>query len=111
MLLSHSVLIVVICAVCTFATRVIPFALFRGNRKMPDSVSRLAQLLPPAIIAVLVVYCLRGIPSQGIAANAVTLISVALVAILHLWKKNTLFSIGAGTVFYMIANKLIIYFS
>ncbi len=104
---SHSVLIVAICAVCTFITRVIPFGLFRGNRKMPESVAKLAHLLPPAIIAVLVVYCLKGIPSQDMATNAVTLASVAVVVILHLWRKNTLLSIGAGTVFYMIALRLI----
>ena len=82
----NSVLIVAVAAAATFLTRVIPFAAF-GKRKIPQTVDYLGRILPPAIIATLVVYCLRN---------------VDLICVLHLWRRNTLLSVGGGTVVYMI---------
>lgn len=103
----YLLLAVIVCAVVTFLLRFAPFAFFGGRRGMPPAVRRLANRMPAAIIAVLVVYCLKGMPGAGLSANAVTLLSVAAVAALHLWKRNTLLSIAGGTVLYMILLKLI----
>ena len=97
----YTFLAILVCAICTFALRVAPFALFSGKRGMPSAVRRLANKMPAAIIAVLVVYCLKGMPAANLSGNAITLISVAAVIALHLWKKNTLLSIAGGTVLYM----------
>ena len=97
----YLVLAVLICAVCTFALRLAPFALFSGKRGMPPAVRKLAKKMPAAIIAVLVIYCLKGMPAAGLSENAATLVSVAAVVALHLWKKNTLLSIAGGTALYM----------
>ena len=94
-------LAVLVCAACTFALRAAPFLLFSGKKDMPPRLRRLAGRMPAAIIAVLVIYCLKGMPGAGLSANAVTLVSVAAVVALHLWKKNTLLSIAGGTVIYM----------
>ncbi len=98
---------ILVCAVCTFALRVAPFALFSGKRAMPPSIRRLAGKMPAAIIAVLVVYCLKSLPTAGLTQAAVTLVSVLIVILLHLWKKNTLLSIAGGTILYMILLRLI----
>ena len=73
---------------------------------MPPSVRRLAGRMPAAIIAVLVIYCLKGMPDAELSANAITIVSVAAVVALHLWKKNTLLSIAGGTVLYMALLRL-----
>ena len=97
----YLVLAVLVCAVCTFALRLAPFALFSGKRGMPPAVRKLAKKMPAAIIAVLVIYCLKGMPAAGLSENAAKLVSVAAVVALHLWKKNTLLSIAGGTALYM----------
>ena len=103
----YTLLAVLVCAVCTFALRAAPIALFSGKRDMPPAVRRLAKRMPAAIIAVLVVYCLKGMPAASLSANAATLVSVAAVVALHLWKKNTLLSIAGGTAIYMALLHLI----
>jgi len=103
----YALLAILVCAVCTFALRVAPFALFSGKRGMPESVRRLASKMPAAIIAVLVVYCLKALPASDAANAAVTLGSVSVVVALHLWKKNTLLSIAGGTVLYMALLRVI----
>lgn len=103
----YILLAVLVCAVCTFALRVAPFALFSGKRGMPPAIQRLAKKMPAAIIAVLVIYCLKGLPTGGLTNGAITLASVAAVVALHLWKKNTLLSIAGGTVLYMALLRII----
>ena len=52
---------IAVMAVVTFLTRALPFLLFgRGNRA-PRVVLYLGKYLPPAVIAMLIVYCLRGV--------------------------------------------------
>ena len=103
----YALLAVVVCSLCTFALRAIPFALFGGKRTMPPAVRRRAMKLPAAIITVLVVYCLKSLPAADAANTSVTLGSVAAVVLLHLWKKNTLLSIVGGTILYMALLRLI----
>ena len=98
---------VLVCAACTFLLRVAPFVLFSGRHGMPPAMRRLARKMPAAIIAVLVVYCLKGLPAGGLANSVVTLIGAAAVVALHLWKKNTLLSIAGGTALYMLLLRII----
>ena len=94
-------LVILVVAVCTFLTRFLPFALFGGGKEVPAIVKTLGELLPPAVIAILVVYCLRGvhfaIPPNGLPE----FIAIGIVAFLHIWKRNNLLSIGVGTISYM----------
>lgn len=98
---EKAILIVLIVAACTFLTRVLPFLFFGGSRGVPKAVNYLGKILPPAIMATLVIYCLKGISPAKAPYGAPELLSVALVAALHLWKRSNLLSIGLGTVFYM----------
>ena len=84
---KYVLITVIICALCTQATRWLPFLLFGGKKEVPRIVRYLGAVLPAAIMAVLVVYCLKG---------------VTPLVILHLWKGNTLASIALGTVCYMV---------
>lgn len=104
---AYLLLAVLVSGACTFLIRLAPFALFGGKRDMPSAVRRLAMRMPAAIIAVLVVYCLKGLPASDAANAAVTLASVLIVVLLHLWKKNTLLSIAGGTILYMLLLRVI----
>jgi len=98
---------VAVMAVVTFLTRALPFLLFgRGNR-VPRVVLYLGRYLPPAVIAMLIVYCLRGVSFASVSGWAPSLIAAAVVVGLHLWKKNNLLSILGGTVLYMVLVQLV----
>ena len=62
----------------------------------------LGRVLPPAIIAMLIVYCLRGVSFSTPGGWVPQLLCVAVVAGLHLWKHNNLLSIFGGTILYMV---------
>ena len=92
----HAVLAIAIMAGVTFLTR------FDRGEAPPKVVLYLGRVLPPAIIAMLIVYCLKGISFTAPALWAPQLIAVAAVVALHLWKRNNLISIFGGTILYMI---------
>jgi len=98
---ERALIIILVVAVCTLITRLIPFVLFGGKREVPKAVTYLGNILPPAIMATLVVYCLKGADPFSAAHGLPEFISTALVAVLHVWKRNVLLSIAAGTICYM----------
>lgn len=103
--MSHAIAVVAICAVVTIALRALPFVCFGGKKGVPRLISALGETLPPAIMAALVVYCLKSLPFGTFGDGVRQLIAAAVVA-LHLWKKNTLLSIGVGTALYMLLIRI-----
>lgn len=97
-----SLLIIVLVAITTFATRVIPFLIFPKGKEIPKTVQYLGKVLTPAVIGMLVIYCLKNVTILHSPYGIPELISVAVVAVLHIWKRNNLLSIGIGTVLYMV---------
>ena len=93
---------IAVMAIVTFLTRVLPFLLFDRGESPPKLVLYLGRVLPPAIIAMLIVYCLRGVSFSTPGGWVPQLLCVAVVVALHLWKHNNLLSIFGGTVLYMI---------
>lgn len=105
--MGRAIAAIAVMAVVTFLTRALPFLLFgRGNR-VPRVVLYLGKYLPPAVIAMLIVYCLRGVSFAAASGWLPSLIAVAAVVALHLWKKNNLLSILGGTVLYMVLVQLV----
>lgn len=98
----HSVAIVAVTAGCTLLIRAIPFLLFGGNRKVPGIISFLGKFLPSAIMATLVVYCLRNIDITAGTHGLPELIATGVVVLVHTWKKNILLTVGLGTICYMV---------
>ena len=98
---------ITIIALVTAALRFLPFLLFGGKRKTPRLILSLGRLLPFAIMGMLVVYCLKSVDLTTVGGFLPELIAVATVAILHLWCRNTLLSIIAGTVTYMLLVQLV----
>jgi branched-subunit amino acid transport protein AzlD len=103
---GHSILIIFVCTVCTQLERVLPFLIF-GRRPVPKVVRYLGGILPMAVMATLVVYCLRGISFTAAENFAPQLIAVAVTTGIHLWKHNTLLSIFGGTACYMLLVQLV----
>ena len=103
---TESILIIAVCAACTLLERALPFLLFRG-KEVPEIVRYLGRVLPMAIMATLVMYCLKGISFSSAAGFAPPLIASALTALLHIWKRNTMLSIFGGTICYMLLVQLV----
>lgn len=98
----HDILLVTTVALVTIALRFLPFWIFGENRTTPPLVAHLGKVLPFAIMGMLVVYCLKDMKLTAAPFGIPELIGCALVAGLHVWKRNTLLSIGAGTLCYML---------
>ncbi|MBQ3524304.1 MAG: branched-chain amino acid transporter permease [Clostridia bacterium] len=98
----RSVIIIVLVALVTLATRAIPFVLFPEGKKIPKAVEYLGKVLPPAVIGMLVVYCFKSVNVLSSPFGLPELIAGLTVVVLHIWKRNNLLSIGAGTIIYMI---------
>jgi branched-subunit amino acid transport protein AzlD len=86
----------------TVITRSLPFLLFPEHKEIPKYIKYLADILPFTIIGMLVVYCLKDISFTQSPHALPEAISIAVIAVLHIWKKNTLLSIGGGALFYMV---------
>ena len=85
----HSVAIIAVAAIVTLIIRAVPFVAFGGKREVPETVTYLGINLFTGS---------HGFPE---------LLSIAVVALLHIWKKNTLLSIAVGTILYMILVQVV----
>ncbi len=103
----YAFICILVSGAATFLTRLIPFLLFSGGRQMPPKLKKIADILPSAVIAVLVVYgisprlCTLG--SETVAA----LSALAITVLLHLWRGNTLLSMFSGTAAYMLLIRIL----
>ena len=102
-----SFLIILVVALTTFATRVVPFLIFPKGKKIPKVVEYLGKVLTPAVIGMLVVYCLKDTAVLTAPHGIPEALAVLTVAVLHIWKRINLLSIGAGTVLYMILIQVV----
>ncbi len=93
---------IAVMAAVTFLTRALPFLLFDRGDHPPRIVLYLGQVLPPAVIAMLIVYCLKGISFAAPAGWIPMLVSGLAAVSLHLWKNNDLISIFGATALYMV---------
>lgn len=99
--------IILAVAAGTQLTRWLPFWLFPENKEPPAVITDLGRILPPAMMGLLVVYCLRSTPVLQAPHGAPEAIAVAAVAALHQWKGNMLLSIAGGTAVYMLLVQMV----
>ena len=100
--IGHYIAIIVVVVTCTAFIRAIPFLIFGGKREVPEFIHYLGNFLPAAIMATLVVYCLRNIHLLQGNHGLPELIATGLVVLLHAWKKNILLTVALSTICYMI---------
>ena len=103
----YKIALIAVAALVTMSTRFLPFLIFGEKRKTPELVLQLGKVLPCAIMGMLVVYCLKDVAPLVYPYGIPELLGILFVAGLHLWKRNSLLSIGAGTVFYMILVQMV----
>lgn len=94
--------VVAVAALVTAALRFLPFLVFRENRPTPPLLTRLGEVLPYAIMGMLVVYCLKDVSLAASPFGIPEALGCAAVALLHVWKRSTLLSIAGGTAVYMV---------
>lgn len=98
----HALSMILVIAAVTAVLRFAPFFIFSGDQPVPEFINYLGRVLPYSIMAMLVVYCLKGISLTKVPFGLPEIISVILVAALYIWRRNTLFSIICGTICYML---------
>lgn len=96
---------VVVIAAVTALLRFLPFAIFRKHT--PEPILYLGRVLPYAVMATLVVYCLKGVVFTAAPYGIPEVVSIAMVVVLHKWKHNTLLSILGGTLVYMLLIRVL----
>lgn len=97
----RSLVIIAAVAGTIFFTRLFPFLFFPPGKEIPPTVQYLGKVLPPAVIGMLIIYCLKDVRLTAYPYGIPEAVAVIVVIVLHLWKRNNLLSIGVGTVLYM----------
>ena len=97
---EKAAILVAVMAAVTMLLRFLPFLLFR--KRIPQTIVYLGQVLPPAIMGMLVVYCLRDIRLTEAPFGAAEIVAGLIVVSLQAWKSNSLLSILTGTGVYML---------
>ena len=105
--MQRELMIVLAMVAGTLITRFLPFILFPAAKEKPRYLEYLGKTLPYAAMGLLVVYCLKGVDLLGPTHGLPEILAVAAVAALHCWKRNSLLSIGVGTIFYMFLVQVI----
>ena len=91
----------------TMTTRFLPFLLFPADKPIPKYIRYLGEVLPFAVIGMLVVYCLKGTEMTAWPFGLPEIIASAAVILLHKLKKNMLLSIAGGTLCYMLLVQVV----
>lgn len=98
----QSVITIGIVVAGTMLTRYLAFLLFPGKQSPPAIIRYLGQVLPYAVIGMLIIYCLKDVSLIQAAHGIPEGIAIALIMVLHKWKRNMLLSIAGGTIAYMV---------
>ena len=107
MTLSEQIITIGMVVLGTVLTRFLPFLVFPAGRSTPKFVQYLGKVLPAAVFGLLVVYCLKNVSLFTGNHGIPEFISIAVVVLLHLWKRQMLVSIAGGTVCYMLLVQLV----
>lgn len=102
MTLTQQIITIALCALGTMITRFLPFLVFREDKPTPAFVQYIGRYLPPAVFGMLVVYCLKDVKILAGNHGLPELIAILVTGDVHIWKRQTLLSIAAGTICYML---------
>lgn len=91
----------------TMLTRFLPFLIFPAEKETPKYIQYLGKVLPGAVFGLLVIYCLKNVNVLTGSHGLPELIAIALVVVLHKWKRQMLLSIAGGTIAYMVLVQVV----
>ena len=103
----HAIGLIAVIAVVTALLRCLPFLIFGGKKTSPAVVVYLGRVLPFAVMGMLVIYCYKDVSLLRYPYALPEVIAGLIVALLHLWRRNTLLSIVVGTASYMLLVQLV----
>ncbi|MDD3362495.1 MAG: branched-chain amino acid transporter permease [Hespellia sp.] len=103
---AQSMITIAVVVLGTMLTRFLPFLIFPEGKTPPRYITYLGTVLPYAVIGLLVVYCLKDAVFSSFHGLP-ELLAIVCIVVLHKWKRNTLLSIGVGTVIYMVLVQFI----
>lgn len=106
MTVTEQFITILVITLTTMMTRFLPFMIFKSNQPIPPIVQYFGDILPPAMFGLLVVYALRDVQWMTAAHGLPALGAIIIIVLVHLWKRNMLWSIAAGTICYMIFLRL-----
>ena len=107
MTLTQQILTIAAVVLGTMTTRFLPFLLFPAGKTTPAFVQYLGKALPAAVFGLLVICSLKDVQLLTGSHGIPEAISIALVIILHCWKRQMLLSIAGGTICYMLLVQLV----
>ena len=102
----EQIVTLLIAGFATVLTRFLPFVIFKG-KKTPKALDYLGFALPCSVFGMLLVYCLKDTVVTSFPFALPEVLGLAVTSAIYLWKKNTLISIAAGTVFYMFLIQVV----
>ena len=102
----EQIVTILIAGFATVLTRFLPFVIFKG-KKTPKALDYLGFALPCSVFGMLLVYCLKDTVVTSFPFALPEALGLAVTSAIYLWKKNTLISIAAGTVFYMFLLQVV----
>jgi len=104
---TEQIITVAVVVLGTMLTRFLPFVLFPAGKPTPRYIQYLGKALPAAVFGMLVIYCLKNVDVLNGSHGLPEAIAIAVVAALHLWKRQMLLSIAGGTVCYMLLMQVV----
>ena len=102
MSLTQQIITIAMVVLGTMITRFLPFLVFPSGKPTPKYIQYLGKVLPAAVFGLLIIYCLKNVSIFTGSYAIPELLSIALVIVLHLWKRQMLLSIAGGTICYML---------
>ena len=102
MTLMQQLVTIAMCVLGTMATRYIPFLLFPPGKQTPPYVQYLGKVLPSAVFALLVVYCLKDVSLTAELHGIPEALALVVTDVLHVWRRQMFLSMAAGTILYMV---------
>ena len=107
MSLTQQIITIAMVVLGTMITRFLPFLVFPSGKPTPKYIQYLGKVLPAAVFGLMIIYCMKNV-SIFTGSHAIPeLLSIALVIVLHLWKRQMLLSIAGGTICYMLLVQFI----
>lgn len=87
MTVTQQIITISMCILGTMTTRFLPFLIFNEKRRTPAFVTYLGKYLPSAVFGMLIIYCLKDVSVLHGSHGIPELISIAVTAGIHLWRK------------------------
>ena len=102
MSVGQQLILIAVMVLATQLTRALPFLAFPAGKPTPKYIAYIGKVLPAAVFGMLVVYCLKNVNILGGSHGLPELIGIAIVVLLHLWRRQMLLSIAGGTIAYLL---------